>query len=86
MEGRMGQGSTGVVTRIMVVESSEFVDVRLCRTLCRMLFAVALPTGETRVAPEWGFGILSLIYLLERKKSEGKRDQVLRSQRVCREE
>lgn len=79
----MGQGSTGVVTRIMVVESSEFVDVRLCRTLCRMLFAVALPTGET---PEWGFGILSLIYLLERKKSEGKRDQVLRSQRVCREE
>ena len=43
----MGQGSTGVVTRIMVMESSEFVDVRLCRTECRMLFAVALPTGET---------------------------------------
>lgn len=51
-----------------------------------MLFAVALPTGEACVAPEWGFGILSVIYLLERKKSEGKRDPVLKSQRVWREE
>ena len=70
--------------RIMVVESSEFVDLRVCRTEWCRLFVVALPTGETWVAPEWGFCILSLIYLLERKKSEGKR--VLKFQRIWREE